>query len=119
MRRTDSALLPAVDVGHVLAGEQERAVATQQRAEVLRPRVLAPFRPGCPAVRDVLPGHRYTVGQVLPVVLMQAFAVRQGMLQALRRRHGGEFVADVQGPDVGADQDALLPVDAGRWIPDL
>ena len=31
VRRTHGTLLPAVDVGHVFAGEQERAVAAQQR----------------------------------------------------------------------------------------
>ena len=38
MRRTHRAFLPAIDVGHVLAGEQERAVALQQR-RVVRCRV--------------------------------------------------------------------------------
>ena len=86
VRRAHRAFLPAGDVRHVLAGEQERAVALQQQRVMLRARLAAPFRPGRAAERNVLPGHRHAVRQMPAIVRMQALAVGQRGLQPLRRR---------------------------------
>ena len=102
----------------MLAREVERAVGAGQDGIIFFARDPRPLRPGAARVRHVLPRHRHRPRHFVLEFGVNSTTALARPVGALRRRKIAELLGDKR-VIVGADQDALVAVEARRRIPDL
>src|ERR1700680_1210115 len=120
MGREHGSLLPAVQITHVLAGEENAAVVItlQEDGVVLTPRA-APAHP-CPEGKpDVRPGDAHAVAEDGPIVRVQVLDIVEGVCDPFLRGFVGERFAGGLVPDVTADEDTFSLMEPRAGIPDL
>src|SRR6188768_1301198 len=71
MRRAQRALLPAVDVAEVFAGEEVRAIRLEQDRVLVLARLVAPVRGGAVRIFDLAPRDGDTLLQVFSILRVQ------------------------------------------------